>query len=176
MTILILFCFFFFWISAKKRIWFYKLSFCFFYFNYISRVPILVPSIHTQISHIATSIPCIATLISLICLNLFPDSPFQLLQIAIFWECDLQKVWLEWKSINKTLLKTLIGQNSMINWKNILRNCQKRDMLYKLYVNLILQKDAKHDCKNFVKAFELGKRCLNSAVKEETENKVSSIW
>ena len=49
-------------------------------------------------------------------------------------------------------------------------------MLHKLCVNSILQKDAKHDCKNFVKAFELGKRCLNSAVKEETENKVSSIW
>ena len=64
----------------------------------------------------------------------------------------------------------------MINWKNILKNCQKRDMLHKLCVNSILQKDAKHDCKNFVKAFELGKRCLNSAVKEETENKVSSIW
>ena len=40
---------FFIIISAEKRIGFYKLSFCFFYFNHIPRIPIHTPYIPTLI-------------------------------------------------------------------------------------------------------------------------------
>ena len=75
MAILILL---FFLISAKKiekRTGFYKLSFCFFYFSHIPRIPIPIPRIPTPIS-------CIPTLIPRISLILFPDFPFWLLQMA----------------------------------------------------------------------------------------------
>ena len=106
MTILILF-FVFFLISAKKKsIGFNKLSFCFFYFSYILRIPILIPRtptliprmptpiphipriptqlhrIPTQIPCIPTPSPCIPTPIPRILLIPFSDSPFRLLQIA----------------------------------------------------------------------------------------------
>ena len=110
MTILILF---FFKYQQKKRIGFYELSFCFFYFNYIPCIPTSIPHIPTPIPRIPTlilrnptpfpriptPIPCILTLtpriailiphipiliprIPIIFLIPFPDSPFQLLQIA----------------------------------------------------------------------------------------------
>ena len=41
----------------KKRISVYKLSFCFFYFNYIPRIPTLIPRVPTPIPRIPTLIP-----------------------------------------------------------------------------------------------------------------------
>ena len=62
MTILILS----FLISArkKKRIRFFKLSSCFFYLNYIPRIPTPIPRILTPISRIPTLILHIPTLIT----------------------------------------------------------------------------------------------------------------
>ena len=93
MSILILFICFFFDFS-KKKIRSYKILFLFFYFNSIPRVltPILripdpFPTLTTfpisqPDSRIPFFIPCIPTPIPRISLIPFPDSPFQLLQIA----------------------------------------------------------------------------------------------
>ena len=125
--------FFFFKFQLKKRVGFYKFSFCFFYFNLLpafppwlpvfpsdshhpypdsshshldshhshpySRIPTLIPTILTLISRIPTLIPRIPNLVLIIPTLIpriptlisyitiipfipFPDSPFQLLQIA----------------------------------------------------------------------------------------------
>ena len=106
MTILILFFFNF---NQKTWIEFYKLSFCFFYLNYILRIPTPIPRIATLIPRISTLIPVIPTLtpriptlipsipiiptlipriptlilhIPIIPFIPFPDSPFRLLHIA----------------------------------------------------------------------------------------------
>ena len=57
MTILSLFS------LISKRIRFYKLSSCFFYFSYIPRIPTPIPRIPTLIPRIPTPIHCIPTLI-----------------------------------------------------------------------------------------------------------------
>ena len=96
MTILISF---FFSISVKNKIGFYKLSFCVFYFNSIHCIPTPILRILTQISCIPTPILLIPTQIlrNPTAFPTFqprfpefpsqfrhsaPDSPFQLLQIA----------------------------------------------------------------------------------------------
>ena len=88
MTILILFLLFFL-ISRKKKFGFCKLSFWFFYFDYIPRIPTPIPRIPIAIPRIPTPIPRITVLIShipaqipRIPLILFLNSPFPLLQIA----------------------------------------------------------------------------------------------
>ena len=53
MTIL----FFFFKFQKKKRIRFYKLSFCFFYFSYIPRIPTQIPNIPTPFRAFPASPP-----------------------------------------------------------------------------------------------------------------------
>ena len=63
---------------SKKKIGFYKISFRFFYFSSIPRIPTHIP----HIPLILTPIPCILTPILCIPLIPFPDSSFQLLQIA----------------------------------------------------------------------------------------------
>ena len=73
MTILILFLFFS--ISATKENWIYKVLFRFSYSNSIPRIPTPISCIPSQISHIQIPIVCIS-------LILFPNSQFQLLQIA----------------------------------------------------------------------------------------------
>ena len=98
MTILI--CFLFFQFQLRKRIGFYKLSFCFFYFNLFPHIPTLIPRIPTLIPIMSTLIPripiiptliprtpIIPTLIPRIPFIPFmpsPDSPFWLLHIALF--------------------------------------------------------------------------------------------
>ena len=89
---------FFFKFQQKERIAFYKLSSCFFYFNYIPAFPPLFPhfhsdsphshpipripthSPHSQHSHPDSPIPTPIPRISLI---QFPDFSFRLLQIAV---------------------------------------------------------------------------------------------
>ena len=50
--------------TKKKRIRFFKLSSCFFYFNYIPRIPTPIPRIPIPISRIPLLIPRIPTLIT----------------------------------------------------------------------------------------------------------------
>ena len=70
----ILIFFFFFSISVKKKIGFYKLFLCFFYFSSIPRIPTPIPRILTPTLRIPTQIPRIPTLFLGIP-SWFPTSP-----------------------------------------------------------------------------------------------------
>ena len=65
---------FFFLISAKRGIGFYKLSFCFFCFNYIPRISTLIPHIVTQIHRIPTPFPTFLAFLAVP--PRFPTFPF----------------------------------------------------------------------------------------------------
>ena len=76
--VLLSFQFRFFFNFSKKKIGFYKISFRFFYFSSIPRIATHIP----HIPLILIPILCIPTPILCIPLIPFPDSSFQLLQIA----------------------------------------------------------------------------------------------
>ena len=61
--------------NSAKKLYFINILFAFFYFNYISHIPTLIPGISTLIRCIPTSIPRLP----------FPNSPFPLLQIILLF-------------------------------------------------------------------------------------------
>ena len=104
--------------------------------------PTLIPRIPTPIPHIPTSIPRIPTLITLISrvpifpLILFPDSPFQLLQIVIkhHYKYQIKEhtflylltylfLWL-----NQTSIKNIKWKDTRINLKWIKKPAQSRSL------------------------------------------------